>query len=171
MRAEAVTIENRRRIYEHIRENPCTHLRRLSRDLDVELGALRHHLDYLEATGVVASRREQNLRIYFATEVGADSRRICTLLQQKRFRDLILAIILRPGSNHGDLAEALGLRPSTLSKYLGILEDRGVVEHVKEGRERHYHVKDEQMVMKLLITYRRSFWDSFVDNVLEVYFD
>jgi len=170
MKQEATTIENRRRIYDYVRNNPGTHLRKLSRDLGIDLGALRHNLDHLERMGVLVSRREQNLRTYFSTEMGSEEKRVCSLLQQKRFRDLILAIVLRPGSNHGELADSLDLRPSTLSKYLAVLEDRGVVRHEREGRERHFFVTDEERIMRLLLTYERSFWDAFVDNVLEIYF-
>ena len=75
MKQEATTIENRRRIYDYVRNNPGTHLRKLSRDLGIDLGALRHNLDYLERMGVLVSRREQNLRTYFTTEMGSEEKR------------------------------------------------------------------------------------------------
>ena len=59
--------------------------------------------------------------------------------------------------------------PSSASKYINLLEGRGVIYHEKVGREKRYHVFDELGIIKLLLTYKKSFWDSFVDNVLELY--
>ncbi len=41
--------------------------------------------------------------------------------------------------------------------------------HEKDGREKKYHINDEKSIVKLLLTYKKSFWDPFVDNVLEIY--
>jgi len=40
-----------------------------------------------------------------------------------------------------------------------------------KGREKRYCVSDEKSIMELLLTYKKSFWDSLVDNVLEIYFE
>ena len=63
------------------------------------------------------------------------------------------------------------MNPSTTSKYINILEEREVVSHKKIGREKRYHIDNEESVIKLLLSYKKSFWDSFVDNVLELYLE
>ena len=172
MTGKGSAFENHRRICDYVRENPGSHLRRISRDLDIDLGNLRHHLDALEHNGLVESKMDRNLKIYFASGmVEAKGRKILPLLQQKRFRDVILHIIINPGSTHGEIADDLELKPSTLSKYIGILEDRDIVHHESQGRERLYFVEDERRIMELLLAYRRSFWDKYIDNVLEIYFE
>jgi hypothetical protein len=57
------------------------------------------------------------------------------------------------------------------SLYMNVLNDRGIVKYKKSGREKHYYVEDEQKIMRLILTYRKSFWDTFVENVLETYFE
>ncbi len=48
--------------------------------------------------------------------------------------EVILATIRRRPCTPGDLAALLGIRPAEVSKYLRILEDRGLVEPVREKR-------------------------------------
>jgi len=172
MKEEALALENRRRIYEFILDNPGLHLRTISRDLGMKMGTLRHHVDYLEKQGILSSKKEGNLKIYFiAGKLSAGDRNISPLLQQKRFRDIILITIIHPGLTHKEIAKRLGLKPSTLSKYVKILEKRNIIYHERFEKERRYHIIDEKGTMRLLLTYRKSFWDAFVDAVLEIYFE
>lgn len=165
-------LENQRGIFQYISANPGVHLRKLSRDLDMPMGTLRYHLDFLEKKGIIVSKEDKNLKIYFiAGELNARDKIVASLLQQKRFRDIILLIIVRPGITHGDISSRLAIKPSTLSKYIKILEERAVIGHDMNGREKHYHAEDESRVMELLLTYRKTFWDSFVDNIMEMYYE
>jgi predicted transcriptional regulator len=165
-------LENQRRVYAFVLENPGQHLRRISRDLGMQLGTLRYHLDQLERRGLVVSKDERNLRTYFAaSKLSVRDQRMASLLQQKRFRDIIVTIMATPGATQAGIGGRLGLRASTLSKYIMILEDRGIVFHDKDGRENRYRVTDEELVMRLLLTFKSSFWDPFIDNALELYFE
>jgi len=169
---EDTVIDNRRLIYVYILNNPGLHLRKISRKLNMKLGTLRYHLDYLEKKEIIVSKKENNLKIYFMNrELDIKDKNICSLLQQKRFRDIILVIILSPGLSHKQISNKMSINPSTLSKYVNILEDRNIVYHKKIGREKWYYVFDEKRIMKLLLTYKKSFWDFFVDNTLEIYFE
>ena len=172
MREESLALESQRDIYHYIQDNPGTHLRKISRELDCSLSTLRYHLDFLEQKGLIVSSKERNLKVYFAAgELGSKDKKISPLLQQKRFRDIILVILLNPGLTHENISEKLSLKPSTLSKYIKILEERQIIEHERVGREKRYHALNEKLIIKLLLLYRRSFWDSSVDHVLEIYFE
>lgn len=165
-------LENARRIYEYIESNPGNHLRKISRELDMHSSTLRYHLDYLEKKGMIISKKEKNLKNFFITDrLGTEDKNIVTLLQQKRFRDIILIIIITNKPTHTDICRELSLKPSTLSKYMNILESRGIIKYEKTGREKEYYVKEERKVMELLLSYKKTFWDSFVENVLEIYFE
>lgn len=165
-------VENSRVIYNHISEHPGTHLRRISRDVNIHLSTVRYHLECLERTGLITSRQERNTRVYFvAGTLNAEDRNIAPLLQQKRFRDIILQMILTPGSTHSEISSKLSLKPSTLSKYISMLEERKVVYHEQDGRERRYHVLEERSVLELILRFKKSLWDSFVDSVLEIVYE
>jgi len=172
MSEEGIRLENHRLIFDYIDRNPGTHLRRISRDLEVHLSTLRYHLDYLEDMKLIVGREEKNLKVYFAAgKLSPAGKRIAPYLRQKRFRDIILDIMANPSTTHSGVAGRLSLRPSTLSKYLKVLKERGVVEQERSGRERLFTVVNEREVVELLIVYKRSFWDTFVDNALDIYFE
>ncbi len=165
-------LESQRRVYAFLLRNPGVHMRRLSRELGIEMGTLRYALDQLERRGLVASKEERNLRAYFAAgKLSQRDQGLASLLQQKRFRDIIVSVLSSPGATHSELSGRLGLKPSTLSKYTNILEQRGVIGHERDGRGHRYHVSDEEWVVRLLVSYRSSFWDAFIDNALELYFE
>lgn len=172
MDGEEYSLENQRSVFRYILENPGAHLRRISESTSIPLSTLRYHIAFLEKRDVVISRREGNTKAYFINgQVSAEDRRVTPLLQQKRFRDIISLLIARPGLGFGEIGKTLGLKPSTLSKYLSIVEARGLVRTEALGREKCYMVVDERRIVELLMTYRKSFWDRFVDNALEIYFE
>lgn len=172
MKEEYIALENRRLIYDYMLNNPGSHLRRISGALNMHLSTLRYHIHYLEKRELVVSKKEKNLRIYFiAGKVSDMDKNIVPLLQQKRFRDIVLTIIITPRLTHAEISDKLAIKPPTLSKYISVLEDRGIIYHEKIGREKRYCVSDEKSIMELLLTYKKSFWDSLVDNVLEIYFE
>jgi len=172
MNQDELNIENQKLIVDYISSNPGSHLRKISRALDMHLSTLRYHLDYLEKIGLIVSKKEKNLKIYYLVgKLGQKDKNLAPLLQQKRFRDIILVIIMHPGLSHTELSDKLSLKPSTLSKYINILRDRKIIYHKKKGRNRYFYPTDEKRVMELLLVYKQSFWDTFVDNVLEIYFE
>jgi len=169
---DGTALENRRLIFEHISNNPGTHQRKISRDLEMYYSTLRYHLDYLEEKGLIVSQMENNLKIYFASgKLSFKEKKLTTLLQQKRFRDIIIVVIDDAGPTSSQIADRLSMKPTTISKYMNILEDRGVLYHEKAGREKRYYINDEKSVIELLMTYKKSFWDSLVDNVLLLYLE
>lgn len=172
MTDEVIDLENQRIIYDYILDNPMSHLRKISRDLNMPLSTLRYHIDFLEKKGVVVGLREMNLKVYSIDgKLSAEDKVTAPLVRQKRFRDIILVVITAPGLTHSEISGRLSIKASTLSKYIKIIEDRRIMYHKKIGREKHYYVFDERKIVELLLRYKRSFWDSFVDNALEIYFD
>lgn len=170
--SDDVTIENRRRILDYISNNPGVHLRKIARDINIHLSTLRYHLDYLETRGLISCQTEANLKIYFASgKLNSHEKKLTPLLQQKRFRDIIVTIMDSHYITSSRIAEKLSMNPSTTSKYINILEKRKIISHEKIGREKRYYLNDEECVVKLLLTYKKSLWDSFVDNVLELYLE
>ena len=167
-----IRLEHQRRIYGFIGVNPGSHLRLISREVGISLSTLRYHIEILEKNELVVARKEKNLKVYFIVgRMKGTDRNVASLLQQKRFRDIVLTILIHPGATHADISDKLSLKPPTLTKYMKVLEKRGIVDVVREGRCKKYTLVDEKGVTELLLTYRRSFWDSFVDNVLEIYFE
>lgn len=161
---EDAASENREQIFGYISNNPGSHLRKIARGLDMRLSTLRYHLDHLEKRGQIVSQKQNNLKIYFASgKLKPEEKALTQLLQQKRFRDIIMVLINSPGSTFSQIAEQLSMSPSTASKYINILEDREVLSHEKVGRQKRYRINDERSVIELLKTYKKLMTDMSYD--------
>jgi predicted transcriptional regulator len=168
---EHLDIENRRRIYERVRSHPGEHMRELQRALDMPMGLLGHHLNYLEEHGIVSSRPDRYYKRYYPGEMGAREKTFLSALRQERPRAIVLFLMLNPGTSHRAISERFGLSPSTLTFYLKDLEAKGVVRRTRSGRESLFDVEPVDEVVRVLITHRPSFLDQVVDRFLEVWFE
>jgi len=153
---ENVIVDNRDKIFAYISNNPGSHLRKIARELKISLSTLRYHLDQLEKNGLIVSQKQYNLKIYFVSgKLKPEERALTQLLQQKRFRDIILILVESPGSTFSQIAQRLSMSHSTASKYINILEDRKILSHEKVGRKKRYRINDEKSVIELLKTYKK----------------
>lgn len=157
---EDATVNNRRMVLDYVSDNPGSHMRKIARDLDMRLSTLRYHLDYLEKKGSIACQKQNNLKVYFAQgKLKPLEKTLAPLLQQKRFRDIILILIEYPGLTFSQIGDALSISPSTASKYISILEEKKIIYHEKSGREKKYFVVDKDSVIELLTTYKQLMAD------------
>jgi signal transduction histidine kinase/CheY-like chemotaxis protein len=147
--------DNRKQIYRYISDNPGTHLRKTAKELNINLSTLRYHIDLLEKEGLIVSQKQNNLKIYYASgKLNPYEKTLTRLLQQKHFRDLILILIESPELTFSQIANRLSMSPSSVSKYLNILEDQRILSHAKLGRQKKYYITDKRSVIELLKTYR-----------------
>ena len=121
---------------------------------------MRYHLDYLEKKGSIVCQKQKNLKVYFASgKLKPLEKTLTPLLQQKRFRDIILVLIDSPGMTFSQIVDKLSIGSSTASKYINTLEDRKILFHEKSGREKKYYINDEKSVIELLTTYKQFMAD------------
>jgi signal transduction histidine kinase/CheY-like chemotaxis protein len=157
---EDTNIDNRKAVLDYISDNPGAHLRKIARDLDIHLSTLRYHLDNLEKKGLIGCQKQNNLKVYFTSgKLKPIEKTLTPLLQQKRFRDIILVLIDYPGLTFTQIVERLSIGASTASKYINTLEDQKILFHEKSGREKRYYISDEKSVIELLNTYKQFMED------------
>ncbi len=167
---EVLDLERRRMVFQFVRSHPGLHMRGLEKQLDISLGDLRYHLDYLEKKGFITSRSDGYRKTYFsARDVYLQDRDILALLRQKGPRRLILHLMLVKEAPFDDLRQVLGVSKSTLSFHLKKLTQKRVVEVRTRETRNFYYLGDKERVAELLITYKGSFLDAAVDRVLEVW--
>ena len=84
--------------------------------------------------------------------------------------DLVCRLLLeKKKANALDIANSLGISPSTLSWYLKQLTEKNVISQRKKGRFRYYSVVDKEKIMKYLIMHKSSFLDDVVDRFIEAW--
>ena len=165
-------LEARRRVYEFIKTNPGTHMREIQRRLDMPIGHLKFHIEYLVKHEILTEKSDRYYKRYYLTgTLGSLDKNALAILRQQYPRWIILHLLQIPKVKHKELLEKFELKPSTLSFYLKAMIEKELVTRVKAGRESIYTLNNPENIIKILITYQPSFFDKLVDRFLDTWFE
>ena len=170
---EWVITPNRQRIYQYITNNPGSHLRRISKDLDLAMGDTQYHLHTLEKAGSIKSRRLGVFRRYYTVSIlGERQESILAMLGQEAPRDIILFLMENPGASQGEIATHKGFSAPTIYWHMSRLIESGLVTSHKEGKYVKYYVqgnlKDITTILKM---YYPSIWSKWSNRLAELFLD
>jgi predicted transcriptional regulator len=159
-------LNTRKKIYLLVKKYSGCHLRELERLSKLPLGTLKHHLDYLTKYDLILRDKQgSNLR-YFSSDLEAENSHLLGVLRQKSLRDIILSILAHGNCTHKFLVTSTHLSPSTISWHLKKL----LREKILKLEEKTYALLiPEEAIVKLLITYKESFLDSLVNQVIDMW--
>lgn len=160
---DLLELDTRRRIFHFLQEYPGLHLRELARQLDLDVRALKHHLDFLEANEAVTSIQQNGyLRYYpraweegfFRERIGASEKRVLGMLRQRVPLHLVLLLLDQQELGTDALQAELGLAKSTLSYHLGKLRRLHLVTWRTEEKRRLYRLEDPHVAVRLLVQFQ-----------------
>src|SRR3989338_66396 len=156
-------VDSRKKIYSVVKEFAGSHFREIERKSGLSTGSVKHHLDYLAKSGLIACEKKgSNLR-YFPHEFQPGSKKLMGLLLQESVRKILLFLLAHEQPNHEQIVANVGLSPSTVSWHLKKLEEEQVIRRSRTGRKVFYTLlADKSSIMNLLITYQESFFDTLV---------
>ena len=167
---DPLELETRRRIYQHLQRFPGAHMREIGREVDIPMGTLEYHLHYLVKANLLTTRQDARYTRYFPTgELSRREKDVLAVLRQKVPRQIAAHLLLNPGASHGNILTQFALSASTLSFHLKKLVTTGIVSQEKSGRENLYRVLEPELVAKVLIQHRASFFDDVVDRFADVW--
>lgn len=167
---EALELDARRRIYEHILATPGTHLRGVHRAVRLPFGQVLYHLNYLEKLEMVVVKKDGKFSRYFVKNLlGRKEKDAISVLRHEVPRTVSILLLFHKQLSHKAILEHVGVSPSTLSFHLAKMVDAGVVMREQRGRESIYMLADESLVTKTLIRHRASFNCSVVDRFCQVF--
>ncbi len=165
MEQEVLAVKKRREILEHIEKFPGCYLREIQKTLDLSLGVLQYHLDYLEKREIVSSREEGKRKRYFVKEdVRYRDRKIISILRIKRLREIVIFLLLNPNSSFSEIQKAQNISKSALSFHLKKLKSAEILKEGKREREKIFWVENSEEIAQVLVTYKKSFLDAIVDG-------
>lgn len=165
-------LDTRRRVYEFIKNNPGTHMREIQRRLTMPIGVLKFHIQYLIKHEMISEKPDRYYkRYYLIGTLGSVDKEALSVLRQQYPRWIILYLLDHTGAKHKELLNKFNLKPSTLSFYLKSMVNKKIVIRKRAGRQSSYSLTNPEAIMKILITYRPSFFDKLVDRFLETWFD
>lgn len=160
----------RRRIYDVVQAHAGCHFREVGRRSGLAEGSARYHLAFLLKHGLIREEREGNTLRYFPCSIASDQKKLLGFLRQESVRRILLFILNHENCNHEHIVAFTGLSPSTVSWHLRKLEEGGLVGSQRSGRKTfHRLLGNKDDLMKLLITYKASFFDALVDRAVEMW--
>jgi predicted transcriptional regulator len=163
-------LDVRRKVYEIVRKYAGCHFREIQRKSKLSIGSIKYHLDYLEKNKLIKSQKETNNLRYYPKEFQSQNTQLMGLLRQEKIRQIILFILLNKNCTQEKISENVQLSSSTTSWHLKKLEEAKILRSTKIGRIKKYILLiDEKELVKLLITYKESFLDELVDNVIKMW--
>lgn len=137
-RSELLDHDTRAAIYNHLDENPGTHLRQLKRDLDLKHGTLLHHLKMLEDQEMIRSVKDGMYRRFYRIE-DAPQHGGTPSTRERVER----AILSEPGTTNQAIAETLDEQASTIHYHVDRLVDEDRVRKDRDGREVRLYPSEE----------------------------
>jgi DNA-binding transcriptional ArsR family regulator len=168
---ELFAVENRRRVFELVRQTPGLHLRGLQRAMGLPLGTVEYHLRQLMKHRFVVTR-QYRIKGYFPVEgMARQDRDVMLFLRQEMTRRIALFVVDRPNIAFHELCELMPVTSSTVSFHVRKLVDSGVLTETRCGREKRFEAKEPQRIRGLIVRYRTSFVDRLVDRFADAWMD
>ncbi len=126
---------HRQNIINLIRGDPGIHLRRLAHVVGLSWNTTLHHVNRLEAAGLISIKKVQGKVCAFDRSRGAlDGKTGTALLRDPRNVTVARFVVDHPGAHQRALCAATHLAPSVVTRRLQAMEEAGLVERVREGR-------------------------------------
>lgn len=173
---DPLDLEARRALYRAVERYPGLHLSSIARKLNMETNHAKYHLRVLERHQIVSSRKEGGYwRFYPKTEsdvgprdvLDRSDKRALSMLRRKVPLHATLVLLDRDEATLGELADAVDVAASTMHYHAGKMEEAGLVESQREGRERVLRIVDPNHVSELLVRYQPP--DEIVEGFLEAW--
>jgi PKD repeat protein/DNA-binding transcriptional ArsR family regulator len=124
----------RGRIYEHIRKTPGDTYSSIRKALDIQNGALAHHLRVLEFHEYIVSRRDGMYKRFYPKGMRIPEGKHKSIQEQ-----MLEMIMANPKITQKQMAERLGIDRSTVNYHVKILLAMGVIRSEKDGQIKYYY--------------------------------
>jgi len=176
-RSEILNLENRRKIYNYIRDNPGLHLRELSRRLNIAYYNLDYHIRYLKKLELLEIRPDKSYnRVYVSNSIGKNQKEIINILRHRIPRLILIFMSVYPISTKSELSKHIEKHPTTINFHIKklvaldlieIAESKNgivtvnhplcnIVERSKVTNETLYKIKDYALIKKMFISHKKS---------------
>ncbi len=132
----------RKRILEHIKDNPGKHYRAILKDLDLSMGVLTYHLNRLEKGNYIKSRQDGMLRRFFTSGRKTEVKFFLSDIQES----ILNAIKENKGISQSKIAEKIGVSRKVVNYHVNILDQAGLIFIESHGRESSCYSMDSKTV-------------------------
>jgi len=187
---DILSLKNRRILYSFIERYPAVSLHEIVRKLNLPVGTVKYHLDYLKDRGILKIEKVDGYtRYYLKNKFGKDETKLLNVLKIKTCRLILLYLLVNFASSRKKLGDHLDKHPSTIFHYLKKLRKLDIIEPTKNkynivqtsyrnifmkfksgDRDVFFTLKDPYIIYDLFIVYQnRLFDDDIINSLLDVY--
>ena len=137
----------------YLTATPGAHFSKLRDDLQLGTGETQHHLRRLEHEGAVESRKDGEYKRYFPAGRFSEFEQVALgYLRKETPRGMLIALLERPGTTAGAIADDLGVSRPTVSKHAADMAEAGLL-----SRDDGYELERPETLLLLLVQYADSF--------------
>lgn len=162
-------LQTRKNIYEIVTKNAGCHFREIERRTKIPYGTLKYHLNFLVKHSLLIEKIDNNKVRYFPKEIKSEDLEILSLLRQENIRNIILFLLSQEECAHKEISDFVGLSPGTISWHLNKLIKKRIVGKRDSNKTAYYLLYPREEIMRLIISFRESFFDSLIDKVIEMW--
>jgi len=147
-----------------------SHFREIERQVGLSTGLVKYHLNYLTKYSIIRQEKKENHVRYFPIGFPVEDLSLMSALRSKSARSILIHIYSNKNISHKDITRVIALSPSTVSWHLHkLIKNSMVVSTVNKNSTTYRLAIENQKLMKLLITYKESFFDSLVNKTVETW--
>lgn len=154
-------------ILKAISNNPGIRYRELGRQTGFANGVLTYNLNILEQFGYVNKFRHNNITRYYPLGVPSSDLKVISHLRVHSEKNIILFLLDHDFCTFNEIVKHLRKAPSTISWHLKRLCEDGILV-VHHGKYNLYRINDKKLVSQMLHTYKESFTDKIVNNLVDI---
>jgi len=171
MEEDLLALPTRRRLYDVVRRRPGIGAREVQREAGTGWGETVYHLERLTEAHLLHRERSGHQDHYFVADVPLADRGLLRLTQSPSARRLLVTLLEFPNSTVPDLTERTGLSAGRVSVHLGRLAQLSVLRTGRSDRFRTFEIADRDRILRLLVSYRESLADEWVERLLATWSD
>ncbi|MGD9534513.1 MAG: winged helix-turn-helix transcriptional regulator [Candidatus Nitrosocosmicus sp.] len=166
-------ITNKDRIYQYIKNNPGTHLRKIKKDLGLAMGDIQYNLNVLEKLDLIKYRRISIYKHYYIKSIsGNRNEMVLAILQQETPRAIVMCLLEFPGSSQKEISQNLALSIPTIKWHLSKLFEMKLIYFHNEGRTiKCYLSGDSKDFIKMLRSYHPSLLNRLSNTMMDVFIE
>jgi DNA-binding MarR family transcriptional regulator len=166
-------ITNKDRIYQYIKNNPGTHLRKIKKELGLAMGDIQYNLNILEKLNLIKYRRISIYKHYYVKSVfGNRNELVLAILQQETPREIIICLLEFPGLSQKEISQNLGLSIPTIKWHISKLFEMKLIHFRKEGRMVKCFLSGDSMdFIKMMQSYHPSLLSRLSNTLMDVFIE
>lgn len=155
---DVLALDSRKRIYDHVKTHPGTHLRQVARVLEIPLGTALYHLDYLTTRDVLVVRQDGRYKRFFlANSMGRREKDHVTTFRHDVPRRIAEALLSGTTGTQRVLVDSLAVSRSTLSFHLTQMVTQGILAVEDRRPEKVYKLLEPETARAILTEFAASF--------------